>query len=111
MRLIDADELLREIKRRSDQAAEARMALSEGDIIALVDDAETVKVPRWTPVTPRTMPEDYKKVLCRGADGFYCVMLYDYDKDGWKTGLFSDTVYGRKLVSHWMPLSMLPEVE
>lgn len=110
MRLIDKDELLRELKRRSDVAAEARMGLWEGDFIDLVNDADVVEVPRWIPVTPETMPPDNKRVLAIAKEywGNFVIGRY-YREEGWEFENWDDDI--NFTITHWLSIPEPPEVE
>lgn len=120
MRLIDKDELLREIKRRSDQAAEARMGLWEGDFVDLVNDAEDFEVPRWIPVTER-LPEITGYYLCvcdDGEDPYVAIIQWDDEQEafGHEVAVYNPDSLGfegmefdKWSVTHWMPLPELPE--
>lgn len=124
MRLIDKDELLREIKRRSDQAADARMGLWEGDFIDFVNDADVVEVPEWIPVTPETMPNvyttksDYEEirviVAAKGCEKSI-PMVYQRACIRGKTVCRWKWVWGRIYdgpeITHWRPFPEPPEVK
>lgn len=97
MRLIDADALMRKLKRRSDEAAEARMTLIAEDFVELLRDAGVVEVPRWIPVTERTPePDDIVLAYCPGRTPGEVVIR------GWVAMIHA---------THWMPLPSAPEVE
>ncbi len=122
MRLIDKDELLRELKRRSDEAAEARMTLIAEDFIDLVNDADVVEVPRWIPVTER-LPEKAGGYFCVCNDGesgepYVVIIQYNDEReafghevnvyDSYTLG-FVDTDFEEWPVTHWMPIPAAPE--
>ena len=99
MRLIDADALMRELKHRSDEAAEARMTLIAEDFIELVRDADVVEVPRWIPVTERLPePDDLVLTYCPGRKETPSEVVMR----GWAAMIHA---------THWMPLPSAPEVE
>lgn len=114
MRLIDKDELLHELKRRSDVAAEARMTLIAEDFIDLVNDADVVEVPRWIPVTER-MPDKEEFVLVvvngrwRNIKFVNAAQIAMYDEDGWWIEAYPE--WKNPMVSHWMLMPEPPEVE
>lgn len=123
MRLIDADALMRELKRRSNQAAEARMGLWEGDFVDLVNDADVVEVPQWIPATER-LPEKAGDYLCVCNDGesrepYVVIIQYNDEREAFGheanvydpvTFGFVDTEFEEWPVTHWMPLPEPPEV-
>lgn len=129
MRLIDADALMRELKRRSDVAAEARMSLWEGDFIDLVNDADVVEVPEWIPVTERMPEDDYvpgdktvqiKVIVCNVNNGSKSIRTLTRCWDRWLSRdgnvrewkwrwTWSKNVRDNE-ITHWMPLFELPKV-
>ena len=108
MRLIDKDELLHELKRRSDVAAEARMTLIAEDFIDLVNDADVVEVPRWIPVTER-LPENTADVLVFRPKMKIEIGISCRINDEWLR--YGKDLHGNNVITHWMPLPEPPEVE
>lgn len=99
MSLIDKDTLLRELKRRTYEAAEARMTLIAEDFHDLVNDADVVEVPRWIPVTERTPERDAM------------VLAYFPDMEGTPGRIQTQKGWSvTKFCTHWMPLPEPPEV-
>ena len=107
MSLIDKDTLLRELKRRSYEAAEARMTLIAEDFIDLVNDADVVEVPRWIPTT-ETMPPDNKRVLAIAEEywGNFVIGRY-YRGEGWEFENWDDDI--NFTVTHWLSIPDEPE--
>lgn len=130
MRLIDADALMRELKRRRDEAAEAGMTLIAEDFIELVRDTGVVEVPRWVPVTERMPEDDYvpgdktvqiKVIVCNVNNGSRSIRTLTRCWDRWLSRdgnvrewkwkwTWSKNVRDNE-ITHWMPLFELPEVE
>ena len=108
MRLIDKDELLHELKRSSDVAAEARMTLIAEDFIDLVNDADVVEVPRWIPVTER-LPENTVDVLVFRPKMKIEIGISCRINDEWLR--YGKDLHGNDVITHWMPLPEPPEVE
>ena len=131
MRLIDADKLLDRLP-KVDLDHDEKITRSGAimDMICMVETAPTVEMPRWIPVTERVPEDDYvpggktfqiKVMVCNVNNGSRSIRTLTRCWDRWLSidgnvrewkwrWAWSKNVRDNE-ITHWMPISMLPEVE
>lgn len=102
MRLIDADVLTKETKKKIKENNRYRMAVVDGEFIDLINDAPTEC--EWISVKDRLPTHEDGKVLICTAYGIS--IAQKTTTNHWK----GDNAIP-KLITHWMPLPEAPKEE
>lgn len=86
-------------------------AMSLADLTSLrevLEDCDTIEVPRWIPVTERLPEETGKYIVCTSKGSVYCAKFYVCDTGCYDHGSYFGTDSNTK-ITHWMPLPDAPK--